>query len=90
MEYIPSEDHSKLRYPDYWARDFNSWGINDWDTYWIEKQPQSIYITKHNSHTTLADELCLKQVYSSIHPAYDKILKLLKELQVYLIVISCV
>ncbi|PKK58809.1 hypothetical protein RhiirC2_316021 [Rhizophagus irregularis] len=82
MEYIPSEDRSKLRYPDYWARDFNSWGINDWDTYWIEKQPQSIYITKHNSHTALADELrCLKQVYSSIHPAYDKILKLLKELQ---------
>ncbi|CAB4495836.1 hypothetical protein RhiirA5_387047 [Rhizophagus irregularis] len=82
MEYIPSKDRSKLKYPDYWAWDFNSWGINDWDTYWIEKQLQSIYITKHNSHTALADELrCLKQVYSSIHPAYDKILKLLKELQ---------
>ncbi|CAG8739286.1 16434_t:CDS:2, partial [Dentiscutata heterogama] len=79
---MSSVDFSELRYPDYWTRDFNTWGINDWDTYWIEKQPQSLSITKHNSHTALADELrCLKKIYTSTHPAYNKIQKLLKYLR---------
>ncbi len=68
---------------DYWNRDFNTWGINDWDTYWIEKQSQPTYITKHNSHTTLGDEpRYLKQIYTSLHPAYDKIDNLLEGLRV--------
>ncbi|CAG8546991.1 7857_t:CDS:2 [Cetraspora pellucida] len=79
---MSSVDFSELRYPDYWTRDFNTWGINDWDTYWIEKQPQSLSITKHNSHTALADELrCLIKIYTSTHPAYNKIQKLLKYLR---------
>ncbi|CAG8663219.1 23006_t:CDS:2 [Gigaspora rosea] len=63
-------------------QDYDTWGINDWDIYWIEKQPQSSSFTKHDSHTALADELrCLKKIYTSIHPAYHKINKLLKDLQ---------
>ncbi|CAG8660516.1 19539_t:CDS:2, partial [Dentiscutata erythropus] len=54
---MSSIDCLELRHPDYWTRDFNTWGVNDWDTYWIEKQPQSSSITKHDSHKALADDV---------------------------------
>ncbi|CAG8657964.1 4536_t:CDS:2, partial [Acaulospora morrowiae] len=80
---MSSEDYSKLKYPDYWNRDFNAWGnLNDWDIYWIEKQTQPTLITKHNSHVALGDELrCLKKIYTSTHPAYNKIRNLKKGLK---------
>ncbi|CAG8700157.1 3310_t:CDS:10, partial [Cetraspora pellucida] len=80
---MSSEDRSKLKYPDYWSRDFNAWGnLNDWDTYWIEKQTKSTSITKYKSHLALGDELrCLRKIYTSTHPAYNKILNFEKELK---------
>ncbi|CAG8739214.1 7896_t:CDS:2, partial [Funneliformis caledonium] len=68
MELTSSENRSKLKYPEY--------------AYWIEKQSQLSYINKHNSHTTLGDELRnLKQIFTSSHSAYNEIDKLLKGLQ---------
>ncbi|CAB4426883.1 unnamed protein product [Rhizophagus irregularis] len=68
---MSKEEHSKLRHPDYWGRDPNTWGtVNDWDIYWIE-QSHSVPVNKKNSHSALADELrTLKQIFDSTKPAY--------------------
>ncbi|CAG8718039.1 15369_t:CDS:2, partial [Funneliformis mosseae] len=68
---MSKEDRLKLKHPDYWDRDPNTWGnVNDWDIYWIEL-PHSTTINKRNSHSALADEFrVLKQIYDSTEPAY--------------------
>ncbi|CAG8594406.1 6927_t:CDS:2 [Racocetra persica] len=69
MGYFLSEDRNKLRYPDYWDRDPNTWGnINDWDVYWAA-QPQRVLLNKCNSHSALSEELnILKKILDPTNP----------------------
>ncbi|UZO29908.1 uncharacterized protein OCT59_023356 [Rhizophagus irregularis] len=79
---MSKEEHSKLRHPDYWGRDPNTWGtVNDWDIYWIE-QSHSVPVNKQNSHSVLADELrTIKQIFDSTKPAYKIVCELQNELK---------
>ncbi|CAG8776437.1 36654_t:CDS:2, partial [Racocetra persica] len=81
--YLSKEDRLKLKHPDYWDRDPSAWSkINDWDIYWIGKQPPSSSVTKQKSHSALADELrSLKDIYADTHPAYNVIKNLQKEMK---------
>ncbi|CAG8685894.1 929_t:CDS:10, partial [Funneliformis mosseae] len=65
---MSEENVSKLRYPEYWDRSPDTWNVNDWDIYWIEKQPH--LATPHNSHLALSEEIRhLKKIHADTkHP----------------------
>nr|CAG8647939.1 13937_t:CDS:2 [Entrophospora candida] len=68
---MSKEERSKLKHPNYWDREPNTWGsIKDWDFYLL-KNLDSSQVNKRISHSALGDELrCLKQMYDENHPIY--------------------
>ncbi|CAG8625987.1 495_t:CDS:2 [Paraglomus brasilianum] len=71
MSYMSEEERSKLKHPDYWDREPDTWGsIKDWDLYLLKKLNSS-QVNKRLSHSALGDELrCLKQMYDENHHIY--------------------
>ncbi|CAJ0639611.1 12420_t:CDS:10 [Entrophospora sp. SA101] len=71
MSYMSEEERSKLKHPNYWDREPNTWGsIKDWDFYLL-KNLDSSQVNKRISHSALGGELrCLKQMYDENHPIY--------------------
>ncbi|CAG8532954.1 5195_t:CDS:2 [Ambispora gerdemannii] len=71
MSYMSEEERSKLKHPNYWDREPDTWGsIKDWDLYLLKKLDSS-QVNKRLSHSALGDELrCLKQMYDENHPIY--------------------